>query len=94
MIETVPADPEAWLSDVLGTHVRAVEVQPLGAGTAFLGRLTRLVVDHDDPGLPHRFILKAFIPLGFALLLLYSLAEAIHACLALLTGKDRARTAR
>jgi TRAP-type mannitol/chloroaromatic compound transport system permease small subunit len=43
----------------------------------------------DPGGLPHRFILKAFIPLGFALLLLYSIAEAIHAWLALVTGKDR-----
>lgn len=48
----------------------------------------------DPGGLPHRFILKAFIPLGFTLLLLYSIAEAIHAWLALLTGKDRARAAR
>jgi TRAP-type mannitol/chloroaromatic compound transport system permease small subunit len=46
----------------------------------------------DPGGLPHRFILKAFIPLGFALLLLYSLAEAIHAWLAL-TGADRSRMA-
>jgi TRAP-type mannitol/chloroaromatic compound transport system permease small subunit len=37
----------------------------------------------DPGGLPHRFILKAFIPLGFALLLLYSIAEAIHGWLAL-----------
>jgi TRAP-type mannitol/chloroaromatic compound transport system permease small subunit len=48
----------------------------------------------DPGGLPHRFILKAFIPLGFALLLLYSIAEAIHAWLALLTGADRSRVAR
>jgi len=58
VIETVTADPAAWLSDVLGTQVRSVDVQPLGAGTAFLSRLTRLVVDHDEPELPHRFILK------------------------------------
>jgi TRAP-type mannitol/chloroaromatic compound transport system permease small subunit len=45
----------------------------------------------DPGGLPHRFILKAFIPLGFALLLLYSIAEAIHAWLALLTGDPRSR---
>ena len=45
----------------------------------------------DPGGLPHRFVLKAFIPLGFALLLLYSIAEAIHAWLALLTGDDRSR---
>jgi TRAP-type mannitol/chloroaromatic compound transport system permease small subunit len=48
----------------------------------------------DPGGLPHRFILKAFIPLGFALLLLYSLAEAIHAWLALLPRADRARATR
>jgi TRAP-type mannitol/chloroaromatic compound transport system permease small subunit len=48
----------------------------------------------DPGGLPHRFILKAFIPLGFALLLLYSIAEAIHACIALVTGDDRSRAAR
>jgi TRAP-type mannitol/chloroaromatic compound transport system permease small subunit len=48
----------------------------------------------DPGGLPHRFILKAFIPLGFALLLLYSIAEAIHASLALLTGADRSQVAR
>jgi TRAP-type mannitol/chloroaromatic compound transport system permease small subunit len=45
----------------------------------------------DPGGLPHRFVPKAFIPLGFALLLLYSIAEAIHACLALVTGVDRSR---
>ena len=48
----------------------------------------------DPGGLPHRFILKAFIPLGFALLLLYSIAEAIHAWLALVAGDDRFRAAR
>jgi TRAP-type mannitol/chloroaromatic compound transport system permease small subunit len=47
----------------------------------------------DPGGLPHRFILKAFIPLGFAFLLLYSIAEAIHAWLALVTGEDRSRAA-
>ena len=59
--------------------------------------LQSYVIDEGSPdpgGLPHRFILKAFIPLGFALLLLYSLAEAIHAWLALVTGKDRAPAAR
>ncbi|MGH6895441.1 MAG: TRAP transporter small permease subunit [Geminicoccaceae bacterium] len=59
--------------------------------------LQSYVIDEGSPdpgGLPHRFILKAFIPLGFALLLLYSIAEAIHACLALVTGEDRARAAR
>ena len=48
----------------------------------------------DPGGLPHRFILKAFIPLGFALLLLYSIAEAIHAMLALATQEERFRTTR
>lgn len=48
----------------------------------------------DPGGLPYRFVLKAFIPLGFALLLLYSLAEAIHAWLALITGEDRSRASR
>jgi TRAP-type mannitol/chloroaromatic compound transport system permease small subunit len=48
----------------------------------------------DPGGLPHRFVLKAFIPLGFALLLLYSIAEAIHAWLALLTGDDRSPAAQ
>jgi TRAP-type mannitol/chloroaromatic compound transport system permease small subunit len=48
----------------------------------------------DPGGLPHRFLLKAFIPLGFTLLLLYSLAEAIHACLALVREGDRSRPAR
>jgi len=48
----------------------------------------------DPGGLPHRFILKAFIPLGFALLLLYSIAEAIHAWLALVTGEDRSRASQ
>jgi TRAP-type mannitol/chloroaromatic compound transport system permease small subunit len=47
----------------------------------------------DPGGLPHRFILKAFIPLGFVLLLLYSIAEAIHAWLALLGRADRSRAA-
>jgi TRAP-type mannitol/chloroaromatic compound transport system permease small subunit len=51
--------------------------------------LQSYVIDEGSPdpgGLPHRFVLKAFIPLGFAVLLLYSIAEAIHAGLALLTG--------
>lgn len=48
----------------------------------------------DPGGLPHRFILKAFIPLGFALLLLYSIAEAIHAWLALVAKQERSRTSR
>ena len=59
--------------------------------------LQSYVIDEGSPdpgGLPHRFVLKAFIPLGFAMLLLYSIAEAIHAGLALLTGNHRARTAR
>ena len=43
----------------------------------------------DPGGLPHRVILKALIPFGFALLLLYSIAEAIHAGLALVTGGRR-----
>jgi TRAP-type mannitol/chloroaromatic compound transport system permease small subunit len=41
----------------------------------------------DPGGLPHRFILKAFIPLGFALLLLHSIAEAIHAWLGLVRAE-------
>ena len=45
----------------------------------------------DPGGLPYRYVLKAFIPLGFALLLLYSIAEAIHAWVALLTGAERSR---
>jgi TRAP-type mannitol/chloroaromatic compound transport system permease small subunit len=48
----------------------------------------------DPGGLPHRFILKAFIPLGFALLLLHSIAEAIHAWRALVTGADRSRASQ
>lgn len=48
----------------------------------------------DPGGLPYRFVLKAFIPLGFAFLLLYSIAEAIHASLGLVTGEDRSRAAR
>jgi TRAP-type mannitol/chloroaromatic compound transport system permease small subunit len=48
----------------------------------------------DPGGLPHRFVLKGFIPLGFALLLLYSIAEAVHACLALVMAEDRSRAAR
>jgi TRAP-type mannitol/chloroaromatic compound transport system permease small subunit len=59
--------------------------------------LQSYVIDEGSPdpgGLPHRYILKAFIPLGFALLLLYSIAEAIHAGLALLTGDDQSRAAR
>jgi TRAP-type mannitol/chloroaromatic compound transport system permease small subunit len=59
--------------------------------------LQSYIIDEGSPdpgGLPHRYILKAFIPLGFALLLLYSIAEAIHAGLALLTGDDQSRAAR
>jgi TRAP-type mannitol/chloroaromatic compound transport system permease small subunit len=55
------------------------------------------VIDEGSPdpgGLPHRYLLKAFIPLGFAVLLLYSIAEAIHAGLALVTGNHPARPAR
>lgn len=45
----------------------------------------------DPGGLPYRYVLKAFIPLGFALLLLYGIAEAIHAFVALVTREDRSR---
>ena len=48
----------------------------------------------DPGGLSYRYVLKAFIPLGFAFLLLYSIAEAIHALLALVAGEDRSRAAR
>lgn len=37
----------------------------------------------DPGGLPYRFLLKGFIPLGFSILLLHFIAEAIRALLAL-----------
>ncbi|MEI2417757.1 TRAP transporter small permease subunit [Orrella sp. JC864] len=37
----------------------------------------------DPGGLPHRFLLKAFLPLGFALLALQGLADTLRAWLAL-----------
>ena len=48
----------------------------------------------DPGGLPHRYLLKAFIPLGFALLLLYSIGEAIQAWLALVARDDRPPSSR
>ena len=48
----------------------------------------------DPGGLPFRYSLKAFIPLGFGLLMLYSIAEAIDALLALATKEGRSRAAR
>lgn len=42
----------------------------------------------DPGGLPHRFILKAFIPLGFALLLMQALAQCAKTGLALFGGVD------
>jgi TRAP-type mannitol/chloroaromatic compound transport system permease small subunit len=44
------------------------------------------VIDEGSPdpgGLPHRYILKAIIPLGFVLLLVRFVAEALHAIVAL-----------
>lgn len=41
----------------------------------------------DPGGLPYRFLLKAFIPLGFALLLLQALAHAARHCIQLLGGR-------
>ena len=48
----------------------------------------------DPGGLPFRYLLKAFIPLGFALLLLYSIGEAIQAWLALVARDDRPPSSR
>lgn len=47
----------AWVADALGIEVAGVTVEPFGAGTAFLGRLARVVVDHTTD-LPGRFVLK------------------------------------
>jgi TRAP-type mannitol/chloroaromatic compound transport system permease small subunit len=44
----------------------------------------------DPGGLPHRFILKAFIPLGFALLFAQSVAECIRSWMALVRGTTNA----
>lgn len=41
----------------------------------------------DPGGLPYRFLLKAFIPLGFALLLVQAAAHAIHSGLKLFQGR-------
>jgi len=45
----------------------------------------------DPGGLPDRYLLKAAIPLGFVLLLLQAMAEALRAGLALFTGRDIVR---
>jgi len=59
---TVPASFDdvtpAWLAGVLGTPVRAVGIEPFAEGTAFLGRLARIAVDHERPDLTTRFVLK------------------------------------
>lgn len=44
----------------------------------------------DPGGLPHRFILKATIPIGFSLLTLQSLAEFLRALKPFFGGKDGA----
>ena len=41
----------------------------------------------DPGGLPHRFLLRSFIPLGFALLALQGLAQALRCGLRLLGGR-------
>lgn len=41
----------------------------------------------DPGGLPARWALKAFIPVGFALLLVYSVAETIHAATRLVRAR-------
>ena len=46
-----------WLADALGIAVDGITVEPFGAGTAFLGQLARVVVDHRAD-LPSRFVLK------------------------------------
>jgi TRAP-type mannitol/chloroaromatic compound transport system permease small subunit len=45
----------------------------------------------DPGGLPDRYLLKAAIPVGFALLLLQAVAEALRAGVALAAGQDVAR---
>jgi TRAP-type mannitol/chloroaromatic compound transport system permease small subunit len=44
----------------------------------------------DPGGLPDRFILKAFIPIGFTLLFMQALAQCIKSCLALVGSKPDA----
>ena len=45
----------------------------------------------DPGGLPYRFILKAMIPAGFALLLLQSIAASLRALIALIDGGRMAK---
>ena len=40
----------------------------------------------DPGGIPYRWVLKAFIPLGFSLLVLQSVAESLRCALLLATG--------
>lgn len=42
----------------------------------------------DPGGLPHRWMLKAMIPAGFALLLVQSVAATLRAIVSLITGKS------
>ena len=53
----------AWLSDVLGADVAAVEVEDLGTGLGLLGEVARLLITYAEPGTgPERLIAKLQSP--------------------------------
>lgn len=83
------------LVDLLGTVLFLIPfcVLVIKGSVPFVENAWRFGESSPDPGgLPHRFLLKAAIPLGFALLLLQGLALAIRSVLVLRGGADRAES--
>jgi TRAP-type mannitol/chloroaromatic compound transport system permease small subunit len=86
------ANQRAWV-DLLGTLFLVLPVCTviLYGSVDFVGYAYRIGESSADPGgLPHRFLIKAALPLGYALVLLQSLAVVIRCVGTLGGGEDRA----
>jgi hypothetical protein len=55
---TVSEVDAAWVAEATGWSVDGVEVDPIGAGEGFMGRLARLRLSSDDPSVPPSVVLK------------------------------------
>jgi hypothetical protein len=47
-----------WLSDVLGTTIDTIDVEPIAAGAGFMGQLARVTMQSPDAGCPTSVIVK------------------------------------
>lgn len=55
---TVSEVDAAWVADATGWSVDRVDVDPIGAGEGFMGRLARLRLTSPDPTVPSSVVLK------------------------------------